>query len=117
MLANSSLNDESFKASQKNAIELYQAITDSLQPWAEKSSAIADQTIKGLVQAYKETVGDPNDPEFRQRIKRDIASDQARRRMARPETDEQRVDRLLRESARSRETAQSRRASRPRKRR
>lgn len=97
LVGNSGLTPESFKDSQKTAGDLFQEITTVVRPWADKAAAAATETVVGgLIDAYKRLIGDPNDPEFRAKLVKDLEAQKAGRG-ARTESDEERVERLMQE--------------------
>lgn len=98
LLGNSSLTPESFKGAQTTAKENFNEILNSLRPWDAKTSDTArhDQ-IDELVTNYKKMVGDPKDPVFAAKLRASIEAERKRRAAVPAETDDARVERLLRE--------------------
>lgn len=103
LVGNSGLTDDSFKKSQAKAKELFVDITNNLRPWAARSvEQLKSDEINSLVDIYKKYVGDPDDPVFQAKLQADWEYLQKEKRgeivkAVAPETDEQRVDRLIAE--------------------
>ncbi len=93
LVGNGGLTKESFAESQKAVKALFGDIVGMLRPWAGK----ADK-VDGLIAAYKRYVGDPDDPEFREKLMHDremLARAEAEAAAAAPEAEEARIDRLI----------------------
>ena len=99
LMGNGSLTEDSFKKTQELAREAFNDFFNLIQPWAAKSTEdLKKQSIDNLIAMYKETFGDPNDPEFIRKIEEGVAESRRRRRYREDsETDEERVNRMLRE--------------------
>lgn len=109
LISNGSLTKDSFEKSQTGAKETFQELFNVRRPWAatsiEESGA---KEVQGMMDKYKRLIGDPRDPTFMAQMQenakkiREAASDVPE------ETDEQRVDRKLREQAEARMAQQRR---------
>lgn len=98
LIANGSLNDQSFKQMKADAVNSFNELVNILQPWSARSTKDIQQSeLSKLTDMYKSVFGDPSDPEVMEKIKRDIALELEGRKQVAVETDEQRVDRLIRE--------------------
>lgn len=98
LIANGNLNPDDFKAAQTQAREAVNSILNLTRPWDAKTTEQAKlEHVEGLVEKYKRLVGDPRDPAFMAKMQADIAADKARRAEKPRETDEQRINRLMRE--------------------
>lgn len=101
LVGNGTLTNESFDAAKKTSQNLLNSIFNLTQPWAAKSiSEVKTEEIQSLVDLYKQTIGDPDDPEFRKKLEADLArleSDRLSAMSAVPEDDMARIDRLMRE--------------------
>ena len=66
LVANPQLTDESWKASKKTAIELFNDVINVIHPWAAKSTTERKQEeFDKLHSLYKTMIGDLADPEFK----------------------------------------------------
>lgn len=98
LAGNPRLEDESFKNTQQRANALFLELEGTLQPWAKRTQGnVRDQTVQNLVAAYKQHIGDPNDPAFRAKLLADLNRSAELRKAVPKETDEDRIDRALRE--------------------
>lgn len=99
LVGNGGLTGDSFKEAQKTARDLFGKLVDALSPWASKNAeSFKEQEINSLIDTYKKIIGDPNDPEFMAKLVHDLAlQDQKRREVTVTESEEDRVDRLLKE--------------------
>lgn len=95
LLGNGQLEEKSFKAVQAEASRLFEALNAALYPWSDVVEG-KQQQLSSLIDDYKRLVGDPDDPEFKAKLEADIAADKERRRQATPESDEDRIERLMR---------------------
>lgn len=104
LVGNGSLSDSSFKACQEAARGLFADMVARLYPWDGRDRPGRRQAkLDELVAEYKRLLGDPDDPEFQAKLEHDrkvFASGAPR--ATPPETDEERVDRLILERNRSR---------------
>ncbi len=97
LIANGNLVAESFKEAQERGRTLYHQILDILQPWATDAEAEAHLgKIGGLMDAYRQIVGDPNDPEVQKKLAEAAVILERRAQEAPPETEDERVTRLIR---------------------
>lgn len=98
LVGNSGLTEKSFEGCQKAAKALFGDIVEVLYPWSAKD---AEQKkageIGGLIDQYKRLVGDPDDPEFQKKLAHDLALQEAAAQEETPESDNDRIERLLRE--------------------
>lgn len=99
LMGNGALTEESFKKTQERAREAFNDFINLIQPWAAKSTEeLKKQSIDNLIEMYKETFGDPDDPEFIRKIEEGVAESRRRRRNRQiSESDDERVNRMLRE--------------------
>lgn len=98
LVGNPSLTDESYKKAQDTIKSLMADIVNARRPWEAKTVEEVRQTgLKGLVDLYKKYVGDPADPAFRDKLRRDLEAMDTRVDAGPPETDEQRIERLARD--------------------
>ena len=104
-LSNSNLTPESFKKTQELAQKIYQALQDSLKPWAKRQAQ--DQwrkTFAGYRQMYIDMVGvDPTDPAFKAWEAQHLAASEARDAQAQAETPEAVIARRAAERQQRRE--------------
>lgn len=113
LLSNGNLTEDSFKKFQDLAKETCNEIVNALHPWASKSvEAVKQQEVTGLIEMYKQLVGDPADPAFRAKLARIASEDEARKRDSSAEPEEERVNRLLREADDERRRRQAKAARR-----
>jgi len=78
-VGNSALSDDSFSKAQDRAIAAYHALRSIIRPWDERKPETSVEGERArLVQAYKQLIGDPADPEFRR--KQDAMLAEARRK-------------------------------------
>lgn len=111
LVANSGLTEESFKNSQKTAKEIFAEMIDVLAPWAAKDAGKRkDREINSLIDAYKRLVGDPDDPEFQDKLLHDLAVDD-KPPPVETEPEEARIERLIYE----RDAYYAKKGSKPRK--
>jgi len=94
LVANSSLTDESWKKSTKNAVETFNNIIGLLHPWNAREAG-KDSEIAGLKEQFKKIIGDPDDPEFKRKLAQEIRDWYVP--VAQAETDEERINRRFRE--------------------
>lgn len=98
LVGNSMLTEESFKATQERCRELLTRIMNCANPWSQTSVENAKKhEISNLMEMYRKLVGDPRDPAFAAKLRQDAAQQAAERAKIATESDEERVDRLLRE--------------------
>jgi hypothetical protein len=98
LVGNGNLTPEAFKESQEKARAIFSEILHLTMPWLEgREGRNREEEIGGLIAAYKSEVGDPGDPAFAAKLAADVEASRRRRAALAAETDEQRVDRLLRE--------------------
>jgi hypothetical protein len=98
LVGNSGLTDKSFEASQKTAKALFGDIVEVLYPWSSKESAARKAgEIEGLINQYKQLVGDPNDPEFQKKLEHDYEVFKNQDSAVEVESDSERIDRLMQE--------------------
>lgn len=101
LMGNGSLTEDSFKKTQERARDAFNDLVNTVHPWAAKSSEeLKQNSIDNLIEMYKETFGvsDLNDPEFIRKIEEGIEADRQRRKKRQlKESDEDRLNRLLRE--------------------
>lgn len=98
LVGNSGLTEKSFEATQKKAQALFGDIVECLYPWSAQDSASRSASqVNGMINAYKQLVGDPDDPEFQKKLAHDLALLEADEAVETPETDSERIDRLLKE--------------------
>lgn len=98
LISNSDLSDESFKAAQQKARDLFTRAQDTLSPWAANSAVTRQgEQFAAMRAAYAKYVEDPDTPEFRRKLAADLAKQEAAA-VAPPvaaESDDQRIDRLI----------------------
>lgn len=95
LAANSSLTEDSFKKTQKNALDLYNDLLNNIHPWAHSRGAERDKEEKQkLLDTYKKVIGDMSDPKFQAVIAAEVASMKAEVQRP-PESIEERTDRLF----------------------
>lgn len=103
MVANAGLSEDSFKAAQKSAKEAFFDLLKQFRPWEGDNEQRKGDEISRLRALYVKTYGDPSDPvwaaEHKQKMDTWLAS---RKKMRETESDEQRVNRLLREREQTR---------------
>jgi len=101
LMGNGSLTEDSFKKTQERARDSFNDIVNTVHPWAAKSAEeLKRSSIDNLIETYKETFGisDLEDPEFLRKIEEGLEADRQRRRQRQiKESDEERVNRRLRE--------------------
>lgn len=98
LIGNGNLTSDDFKAAQAQAREAVNEILNLTRPWAAKTTKEAKlEQVEGLIAKYKRLVGDPRDPAFMAKMQADLAADRARRAVKPPETDDQRINRLMQE--------------------
>lgn len=106
LIAHGNLTEESFKKAQERAWDKLDQYIATLWPWtAGDGRGARQEETDELIALYKQTQGDPNDPAFRAKLQADVEANQARElALRKPESAEQRVDRLLveRDAARKR---------------
>lgn len=101
LIGNGNLDESSFSRSQTRAGELVRDVLSLIWPWHGNDEKSRKQMAESLADLYRRTIGDPRDPVFMAKLKADWDAAEARRLAGTPETDEQRVDRLLAERTRS----------------
>jgi len=100
LVGNGNLKEESFTDAQRRAKEVFNDILNTLNPWAAKSlEQVREDELNALIRLYHDTIGDPDDPELRAKWEANRLACEAERREARKqkETEEERIDRLLRQ--------------------
>lgn len=106
LVGNGNLKDEDFKQAQERSKELFQEILNTLSPWDRMSLAdIKNKEIQGLIDAYKAKFGDPDDPVVRHRLDEGLKRHYEQMAASPKESDEQRVERLVRERDAARRNA------------
>lgn len=90
------LSATDFESSQKRVADLTDAIVALVKPWAKRGGD-REATADRLATLYKKLVGDPADPEFRARIEADQQRALAEEQQVPVETDDDRIERLMRE--------------------
>ena len=104
LVGNGSLTEDSFKTIQRGAKETFNEIANTLQPWAATSSEeIKQREISGLMEMYKQLVGDPDDETFMRRLEENARHLEEITRSEPKESEEQRITRLAQEYAQERE--------------
>lgn len=100
LVGNGSLTEDSFKSCKEAAGKLFDGILQNLYPW-EKDAADSARKAKAndLIDLYKRWVGDPDDPEFMAQLNQDLEAERERRKQTAPESDEDRIERLMRARA------------------
>ncbi len=94
LVGHGNLLPEDFKTAQKQAKEILTSILNSRHPWDTKdAAAIPEDTIAGLIEAYRAQVADTRDPAVVQRMKDKLANAVE----VETESPEDRLDRLIRE--------------------
>ncbi len=92
------LTDDSYQDVKTNTSELMPLLLKRFTPWMQ-AGGDTDSAITDLINEYKKTIGDPDDPKFRELLMKDLA-EQERRRLesqATVESDVERIDRLTAE--------------------
>lgn len=104
MLSNGGVTEETFRGARDGAYESFNDVVNIVQPWAANTTEeLKKQGINELLAAYKETFGDPNDPEFQRKLAEGLAEWKRLSDRHQEETEEERINRLLLErDARSR---------------
>ena len=69
LVANSALDDESFKKVQGAAKDTFDDILEAYRPWDDEArSDRYKHGVSGAMEAYKRLIGDPDDPEYQRKI-------------------------------------------------
>jgi len=98
LVGNSGLTEKSFASVQKTVKELFDDIVNLQYPWEAKEAVATQQSqLEGLIEKYKHLIGDPDDPEFANKLLEDYKRSLAPAETTAKETESQRIDRLLRE--------------------
>lgn len=98
LVGNSGLTEESFKNSQKTGKEIFQQIVDTQMPWAAvHTKGHKDREVNSLIDAYKQLIGDPNDPEFQKKLLHDMELQDKPPVAVPQESEEARIARLIEE--------------------
>ncbi len=93
LLANGSLNEESFKGAKENSRALLDQMHRALLPWSDPDRE-AQSELQGLYETYKRLVGDPADPAFIARTDAEAIALFNKKPEAAGEAEEARIERL-----------------------
>lgn len=98
LVGNGNLTEESFKKAQARSKEVFNDLVNLHQPWAAKTTEeVQMEEYSKLIQTYKDTIGDPDDPAFMEALKAGLAARNLADEVVEEETEEQRVSRLMSE--------------------
>lgn len=98
LLANAKIDEDSFKRIRATAREILNDIINTVHPWAKQSLQRAElNEADALADLYRRVYGDPNSPEFRERLRLEEEMRAAEKSKPIPESQEALLDRKLAE--------------------